>query len=274
MTKKTPYLGKKGISDFLLHKSHIHSWTTCKRCGLYSLMEIEGDPSGQLITSAGTSFHDECYNFFDRVDIDVAKEKSEFENNLIYYFRKNLVMKPETEELLKRFSLFQKDRFYAFQNNTKKWFPSNREIKIKRPDLGLAGTIDSIEYIYDDDSEDKAVVEYKSGRMSNWRKSKLRRELAVYKLLVDGTDIVSKPIEHIGAFCAGNERYEDGIMFEKVNKRTITALFDVIKDIRKTLERAYIKEGTYDLDFFPIKSSNFCMMCQYSKMCYGDELNE
>jgi len=268
--KSTPYLGKRGISSFFLHKSHIELWKTCKRAAFNSIMHVDRSTPDGVITEAGTSFHLACNRFFDNVDLNriVSMDAS----TRLNYFKDILETLPENRELLYRFAQFENDRFEAFRNNPVRWFPCNRELEIIKPKIGLWGTIDSVEYVYDDpDSEERAVVEYKTGRLTDWRKTKLRRELAVYKLLIDDTPMAPVPIKYIGAFCAGNEDYRDGIMFEKVNGQTLTALLKVIKEIRETFEKAYIGDRKYDLSYFPKEASAFCMLCSYSERCYEEE---
>ena len=256
-------MGEKGISNFCLHKSQIHNWTTCKRCGYYAIMNLPKSIETDLITEVGIGFHKTCNSFFDKVDVSKITDRQ----STIDYFMSILNGSPEDKELLQRFAQFQYDRFEAFKGP--RWYPCNRELEVIRPSRGLWGTIDSIEYLNPND-DDKVVVEYKTGELNEWRIPKLRRELAVYKLLVDGTKMAPKPIQHIGAFCAGNANYKEGILFEKLKSQTITALFKVIKEIRTTFEKAYIAPGCYIPDYFPKEATAFCMLCSFSNECYGD----
>lgn len=277
---RIPYLGEKGVSSFLLHKSQISNWTTCKRSGYNSIMDVPQAIESGLITNAGTSFHAACNRFFDRVDPEGLKDSltalTDQSENIIQYFKDVLDGSPENREFLEKFAKFQYDRLINLTEgwpdvrpSLDRWFPCNRELEIVRQSRGLWGTIDSVEYI-GMVGEDRACVEYKSGKLTEWRMTKLRRELAVYKLLLDDTPMAPIPIRHIGAFCAGNDNYSDGIMFERLNTRTITALFKVIKEIRTTFEKAWIAPGEYDLDYFPIKSNPFCLLCNYSSICFGE----
>jgi hypothetical protein len=240
-------------------------------------MHINKSTESGLITTAGTSFHRACNDFFDLVDwykaarIYICNISGEPEREVISYFKEILDGTPEDAVLLGRFAEFQFMRFKAYKQHSERFFPCNRELEIVRPSRGLWGTVDSIEYLNDDETEDKLVVEYKSGMLTDWRKSKLRRELAVYKLLLDDTRMAPVPVKHIGAFCAGNENYRDGCLYEKLKSQTITALFKVIKEIRTTFEKAWIAPGQYDIDYFPVEASAFCMLCNYSEVCYGGQ---
>ena len=148
----------------------------------------------------------------------------------------------------------------------KKWrdyfFPKLNEVKINLPKLGLNGIVDDV--FLNDDNE-YVVFELKSQSQKLMNDSKRRREMAFYKILLDNSGLLDKPVRYGVMYFSSINQF----VIEEISTRSVNAVW---KRIEKA--RAIIRNCEYKCE--PVRwlgkglMASKCDTCAYFDICPKD----
>jgi hypothetical protein len=234
-----------------ISKSIMNAYKTCPQ--RYKLLYIDRIPT---VTSdamqRGLDFHDFVNKYYDNV-------KSGSNGELIVnqeFIKESLgACIPEAQPYITNFVNFEYERWEMCkeQKDPMKYFmPVMREEKIRNIGLELVGIVDRVDRKF---NGNLAVIEFKTGKFDQraWKLTELRQELAFYKLLLESSSLITKPVEDFVVFYP---RTND-VWTETFKTITLNAFKRNLEMVRSGIEN---KE-------FPCNVSIFCRYCEASSRC-------
>lgn len=233
-----------------ISKSIIGCYQTCPQ--RYKLLYIDRVPTETSeAAQRGLDLHAFAGSFYDH--ISVSDGKLVVDPNYIDEARANSI--EDSQKYITNFLDFEEKRWDVckLQLDPLKYFvPVIRERKIENLGLGLVGIVDRVDLKF---NGNYIVVEIKTGKYDErgWKRTELKQELAFYKILVESSGLIDKPIED---FCVFYPRTND-VWTEPFDGRTIIAF-------KKNLEK--VRDGISRGDFH-CNISVFCRWCEVSRLC-------
>lgn len=160
---------------------------------------------------------------------------------------------PELENFAKR----EKERAKNC-SDPKYFFPVAQELRISDANMKLIGIIDAI-FLNPDGTY--TIIDWKTGKFREERKSEMRKELYIYKYLLEKSGKISNKVSKFGMYFTDQD-----ILFLEEPK-DVTWKF-VLKEIEKTTINIINNK-------FDAKPSPLCTFCMYFKDCeYWGENDE
>jgi len=216
-----------------LSPSKINTYLHCGRQYKFRYVDKERCPVNPILLR-GIRIHSDIENFY---KISRAKTKDE-------------IFIPELSEDLQVFRESEIRRLNSLIDKKTFW-PVKQEMRISDKKHLLRGIIDAI---YVDDNGDYIMIDYKSGKGPTPQKIKTyRRQLAIYKIILDNAKVLPKPIKKWGIMFV-----EHDILF--MEEPTHKMIQNAIDDINKT--RKGIAEKKFEHNVTPL-----CNWCGYKDRC-------
>ena len=234
---------------FYITKSHLMSYDYCAYKYKRTVIDKERQPTTPQMTD-GTEKHESYDNCV--LSMDLKKVPESF-NAKIDYVREHL---PETEDpLYDSIAFHEAEKLELMKDDLSLFKPKivettyDKTIKLDDDYVAMRGRPDHI-YLESDDTYN--VFELKSGKWAPYLKSKIRKELAFYTILLEGQ--LDKPMGWISWFYPRFDHFE----IEKVKKQSLTAAYN---SMRKLVNA--IKNDDFPATFHHSKCSN----CQFLEEC-------
>jgi RecB family exonuclease len=234
-----------------ISKSIMNSYRTCpQRYKLLYVDKIETTTSDAM--QRGLDFHDFVNRFYDHVS---SGSNGELLIDPLFVKESLDACIPEAQPYITNFINFEYKRWDICkqQKDAMKYFmPVMREEKIKNIGLELVGVVDRVDRKF---NGNYLVVEFKTGKFDQraWKLTELRQELAFYKLLLESSSLITKPVEDFVVFYP---RTND-VWTETFKTVTLNAF-------KKNLD--IVRRGIEGKDF-PCNISVFCRYCEASGRC-------
>ncbi|GAG31372.1 unnamed protein product, partial [marine sediment metagenome] len=177
------------MANIRLSKSKLQEYDLCS--WKYKLKHIdfikEPETKYAIYAKEGQDFHTMVVNFFKNVNPFSNKKfiekpytdvtKLEYFDNFINKFVKPILLK-------------------SCKNKAKYYFPILLEEKIYNKQYDFSGIIDAV-FINNKD-EEYIIMDWKTGKMKS--RVEIREELAYYKLLLDESGLLDKPVKYCSMF--------------------------------------------------------------------------
>ena len=232
-------------------KSIIGCYQTCPQ--RYKLLYIDKVPTETSeAAQRGLDLHAFAGAFYDHISTGSDGELI-IDQTYVDEARSNAI--EDAQKYITNFLDFEKKRWEVckeYPDPLKYFIPVIREKKIENLGLGLVGIVDRVDRKF---NGNYVVVEIKTGKYDErgWKRTELRQELAFYKILVESSGLIDKPIED---FCVFYPRTND-VWIEPFDGRTIAAF-------KRNLEK--VREGIARGDFH-CNVSLFCRFCEVVRAC-------
>jgi len=183
----------------LIRKSALETWLECpKRYELLWIKKIPAKPTVSM--QIGTYFHDFASKFFDKLDYDVLRKKTTWQD-VIVYFGKFMPRHPILRPLVRNFFEFEARRWLKivmlFDDPVRYFKPvdTERYFQADIDGIFLEGTVDRIDRLSD---ESLVNIEYKVA--NRLVLPDIRLELAFYNILINESKTYDQPVTHIGYY--------------------------------------------------------------------------
>jgi len=174
-------------------------------------------------------------------------------------------IRPDIENIIE---LTQKGLEMSHSRYGNKWrdyfFPVLNEAFLNAPSIAVSGVVDCVFLDLIETQDEYIIFELKSQSQKPMNDSKRRREIAFYKLLLEGSGVLDKPVRYGAMYFSAI----DTMVFEPIKKQTISALE---KKMRKT--REIIAKGEYECKsvlYNEKGQTSKCLTCGYSHLCPMD----
>ena len=232
-------LSKK--KHFRFSKSALTLYQQCPERFKYSYVdqiEDKGGPEAML----GQRIHKLFFDYYSTLDLENIKSEEDliehgkrFDDGVVAVHLRNF--------------LSFNCKMYAGLKNKKLIKPIMMEQKMIHPTLNLSGLVDAV---FQDDSGDIMIMDYKTGKFSEYRLMEYRLELAVYDELI-------RTNTHYVPTHWGINFSKPGIIW----KEPIQPLYfeQMIEPLMETMKKAMV-----DHTYTP-KTSMLCLYCPHKKRC-------
>lgn len=241
------------LRDGYLHKSAMFAYLECPRRFKYEYVWKTRVPAG-LAAEIGKDFHEWTRTFFDRVDVRLMERMTYLQT--YRYFRKFLPENPALLRMCEWFVEFEARRWSELRDR-ELWMPVFRERYFRSDTLKLAGFVDRVDRTIDGKY---IVIDYKTTK--GFDKSKLRKELAFYVLLIQTANEVPEWFDRSKIHYIGIINPAKGIVwYEELKKVTVTYLLKSLRKVREGIEN-----GRYD------PKPNGCAYCPFYDICMEEGL--
>ena len=222
------------MNNIMLSKSSIKTYTQCPYKWKLKYIDKLKEPEGEALIR-GSAAHKLIEVFY--------KTNVFFENGEFAF--------TDCDRELYEFRELERRRMLALLNNKKDpqkyFFPLFQEKKILNNILSLNGIVDAV-YLNDADDE-YIVIDYKTGKFDGTI-NKYRRELAFYKILLDNSKILDKPVKYWGIIFV-----DHGVaIIEEAKAISIKACW-------KAIERTRVGIVMKDFKKCPSPLCNWCGYC-------------
>ena len=234
--------GEKMSETIYMTKSHLMSYDYCPYKYKRTVIDKLHQPTTPQMTD-GTekhSAHDNCV-----LAIDLKKVPESFEDK-IDYVRQYL---PETDDIIyDSIAFHEAEKLDLMQGDLSLFKPKivettyDKTISIGDDYVAMRGRPDHI-YLEADGTYN--IFELKTGQWKDYMKSKIRKELSFYYILLE--DQLDAPVEHISWFYPRVDYFD----MEKIKKQSIKAAY---KSIEKLVNA--IKEDNFPATFHHAKCSS------------------
>lgn len=237
-------------SNIRISKSIKGCYETCPQ--RYKLIYINKVPTETSeAAQRGLDVHAFAGAFYNHIKIE--NEELIIDPNFIEEYKNNSI--EDSQKYIENFIDFEKKRWEIckqYPNPLKYFVPVIREKKVENIGLGLVGIVDRVDRKF---NGNYMVIEIKTGKYDerSWKRTELRQELAFYKLLIESSNLVDKPIEDFAVYYPRS----NDVWTETFNGRTLSAF-------QKNLEK--VREGISRGDFH-CNISIFCRYCEANRWC-------
>jgi hypothetical protein len=225
----------------------------------------------------GRKFHYHSSQFYRLINVH--------EKPAVKYYRSLLPQDPEVNDLYDNFAKFEVDRMELIlkeQLDPEIYFlPVINESTVRIPDQKMSGHIDRVWLMKEERAFNAVVMEVKSGGITS--KTALRREGCFYVYLIEQSELkeyINTIPGYIGAYSPKNNEY----WFEKVSKRSMSALFETLDDMTylqlkwaeaskvhsKIVNKEPLTEEEMKIfdEIWPKNPYADCTMCPYERLCW------
>jgi len=200
--------------EIWLSKSKIGTYLMCPY--RYKLIYVDGieEPKSKAMIRGG----------------DIHKEIEKFYKEGVEWSGKDYIFKYVPSKL-KKFIEFERrraEKCKKYSDPEKMFRPLLVEYEIKNKAFKLSGIVDAVFRVNDD----YCIIDWKTGRFRKNDISNIRRELAIYKILLDNSNVLDKPVKYWGMYFID----EDVLFFEKCKSISVRKAFETIEKVRKKIE--------------------------------------
>ena len=167
----------------ILSKSSFKTYKTCPKKYFFKYVEYRKEDLPDVVR-IGSDVHEWYNHFFDYVKIDNGFDVSSIP----------IPEDPKVAELCNTIIEYERGRYQKCiqsKDPKKYYYPIMREIRIDVPSRGIKGIVDAV-FINMDDNE-YVATELKTGNIV--KDPEIREELLFYKLLLDNSGKLDKPIK-------------------------------------------------------------------------------
>lgn len=199
----------------------------------------------------GKDIHTALEEVYDKLDEEsISKGIDEDE------FRKSYQQKLPKDSSIDTFIDIEWQRYEATKDK-EQFFPLYRELFHYDTGIAYYGRVDRIDVTNDGDY---VVVDYKTGKYSNWQLRNYRFEMAGYKHLVDKMQLFEKSVKYACIVFMRNAT----VWFEEFKPATIRAFYNRVERVRGRIRDS-------KPDRFPKKINQQCVWCPVQFPCLIQE---
>ena len=184
----------------------------------------------------GNDVHKAIENFYKN---DVKIEEKDFKNVTTGTVEKKPVIimnkeKYKKNKYMKNF-IKLKEEILRKSNDNKHFFPVSQEIDYYSKDINIHGLIDAVYKHYTDD--EYIIIDWKSGKIKDL--NDMRKELAFYKLCLDGSGKTLKPVKYWGMYFVKH----DYLFFEEVREEFCDIIKNEVKLVQDLIDNKYFEKN-------------------------------
>jgi len=221
------------VDNLWLSKTSILTYLRCPykwKLQFIDKKEVEKPPSMER----GIHIHKCIENFYQNLNIENDEIKNcDVPEKFLKFENKRLRACKKKKDFMKYFK------------------PLYQELKLIDEKEKIKGIVDAI--FINPENDEYIVIDWKSGKSRFSELSKYRLELSIYKMLVDSSGILDKPVRYWGIVFVDEGR----LFFEKVKKRSMRNTQKVLASVREKIQKGE----------FECKVGILCKWCPYIKYC-------